>query len=80
MTSFTSCHYSDNVVKRRGIGCDGGAGTQFGRENEPYIYVKQYSSGPDTKKKKNNRVTKITLSRFDQLFPQKKILLPDMTN
>lgn len=44
-------------------GCDGFAGAQFGRENEPHIYVKQYSSGPDTKKESQN----ITLSRFDQL-------------
>ena len=34
---------------------DGGAGTQFGRENEPHICEKQYSSGPDTKERKKER-------------------------
>lgn len=42
-----------DVYNTEGFGSDGGAGgAQFGRENEPHIYVKQYSSGPDTKKKK----------------------------
>lgn len=52
------------------VGFDGGAGTQFGRENEPHICVKQYSSGPDTKKERKKIGSKnIRLSRFNQLFP-----------
>lgn len=72
-----------DVYNTEGFGSDGGAGgAQFGRENEPHIYVKQYSSGPDTKKKKNCHKI-IRLSRFDQLFPQKKkknILQPDRSH
>lgn len=61
-----------DVYNTEGFGSDGGAGgAQFGRENEPHIYVKQYSSGPDTKQKKNCHKI-IRSSRFDQLFPQKK--------
>lgn len=45
MTSSTSGQSGDNVVMFRAkrARCDGGAGTRFGRENEPRIYVKQYN-------------------------------------
>lgn len=58
-----------DAYSKEGFGCDGGAGTQFGREND--IYVKHYSSGPGaTRKEKEPQI--IRLSRFDHLFPQKK--------
>lgn len=63
------------------VGFDGGAGTQFGRENEPHICVKQYSSGPDTKKerKKENRVKKYQAVQVRSAVSTINILSPDMT-